>query len=230
MFGYFAGSIFGFAYVTSAHRRHHHFNPAAADRPARQHDRRRANHHPHHHRSHRFLCRLALSVQRRRAGNLSHDNMITGGLMIFMSGAFWAVYVIYSKTLIQTYGSVKIIAAVAGALQRCPPWLSYRRHLGNHHQPGQNAILSLCSISLSSARCSPSAHGTMRSACCSPTAVGASLYLIPVFAIAAGEPAARRNRYNHDSHRRRHYPAWRCHCPVWSNISQNPGAKQHLTL
>ena len=108
MFGYFAGSVFGFAYVSSAVG-----GIVISTQPL-------------------LIALLAGVIGAERVTvptiiglivsfigslylfsgdaqeHLSQSHMIIGGLLIFTSGAFWAVYVIYSKSLIQTYGSVKL--------------------------------------------------------------------------------------------------------------------------
>ena len=111
--------------------------------------------------------------------------MIIGGLLIFMSGAFWAVYVIYSKSLIRTYGSVKLsllslaIATLPALLFISPGTWETTLNLD------RNAIFSLVYLTFIGTLVTLGtwnyAVGLLR-----PTAVGASLYLIPVFAIAAG--------------------------------------------
>src|SRR6185436_13424540 len=108
MFGYFSGSVFGFAYITSAIG-----GIVISTQPL-------------------LIALLASVIGAERVtvptiiglvvsfigslylfsgdaqGNLSHSHMIIGGLLIFMSGAFWSVYVIYRKSLIQSYGSIKL--------------------------------------------------------------------------------------------------------------------------
>ncbi len=111
--------------------------------------------------------------------------MIIGGLLIFMSGAFWAVYVIYSKSLIQTYGSVKLsllslaIATLPALVFISPSTWETTISLD------QNSILSLFYLTFIGTLVTLGtwnyAVGLLR-----PTAVGASLYLIPIFAITAG--------------------------------------------
>ena len=185
MFGYFAGSVFGFAYITSAIG-----GIVISTQPL-------------------LIALLASVIGAERVavptivglivsfigslylfsgdaqGNLSHSHMITGGLLIFMSGAFWAVYVIYSKSLIQTYGSVKLsllslaLATLPALLFISPGTWETTRSLD------QNAVLSLVYLTFIGTLVTLGtwnyAVGLLR-----PTAVGASLYLIPIFAIAAG--------------------------------------------
>ncbi len=185
MFGYFAGSVFGFAYITSAIG-----GIVISTQPL-------------------LIALLASVIGAERVtvptiiglivsfigslylfsgdaqGNLSQSHMIIGGLLIFMSGAFWAVYVIYSKSLIQTYGSVKLsllslaIATFPALLFISPSTWETTMSLD------QNAIFSLFYLTFIGTLVTLGtwnyAVGLLR-----PTAVGASLYLIPVFAITAG--------------------------------------------
>ncbi|MEQ1523310.1 MAG: DMT family transporter [Aestuariivirga sp.] len=185
MFGYFAGSVFGFAYVSSAVG-----GIVISTQPL-------------------LIALLASVIGAERVtvptiiglivsfagslylfsgdaqGNLSHNSMITGGLLIFMSGAFWAVYVIYSKSLIQTYGSVKL-SLLSLAIATLPALFfispgTWATTVGLN----QNSILSLAYLTFIGTLVTLGtwnyAVGLLR-----PTAVGASLYLIPIFAITAG--------------------------------------------
>jgi drug/metabolite transporter (DMT)-like permease len=185
MFGYFAGSVFGFSYITSAIG-----GIVISTQPL-------------------LIALLASVIGAERVtvptiiglivsfvgslylfsgdaqGNLSHASMIVGGLLIFMSGAFWAVYVIYSKSLIQTYGSVKLsllslaIATLPALVFISPSTWETTLNLD------QNAVFSLFYLTFIGTLVTLGtwnyAVGLLR-----PTAVGASLYLIPVFAITAG--------------------------------------------
>jgi drug/metabolite transporter (DMT)-like permease len=109
--------------------------------------------------------------------------MIIGGLLIFMSGAFWAVYVIYKKPHPDLWVS-KALVAVAGNCN-APALVFIARHLGTTSNLDQNAIFSLFYLTFIGTLLTLGtwnyAVGLLR-----PTAVGASLYLIPVFAITAG--------------------------------------------
>ncbi len=185
MFGYFAGSVFGFAYITSAIG-----GIVISTQPL-------------------LIALLASVIGAERvtvptiiglivsfAGSLylfsgdaqqglSQSHMIIGGLLIFMSGAFWSVYVIFSKSLIQTYGSMKLsllslaIATLPALLFISPSTWATANGLE------QNAIFSLLYLTLIGTLLTLGtwnyAVGLLR-----PTAVGASLYLIPIFAISAG--------------------------------------------
>ncbi len=185
MFGYFAGSVFGFSYITSAIG-----GIVISTQPL-------------------LIALLASVIGAERVtvptiiglivsfigslylfsgdaqGNLSHASMITGGLLIFMSGAFWSIYVIYSKSLIQTYGSVKLsLLSLAIATLPALVFISPSTWMTTINL-NQNAVFSLLYLTFVGTLVTLGtwnyAVGLLR-----PTAVGASLYLIPVFAIAAG--------------------------------------------
>ncbi len=185
MFGYFAGSVFGFAYITSAIG-----GIVISTQPL-------------------LIALLASVIGAERVtvptiiglivsfigslylfsgdaqGNLSHASMITGGLLIFMSGAFWAVYVIYSKSLIQTYGTMKL-SLLSLAIATFPALLFISPNTWKTTiNLDQNAIISLVYLTFIGTLVTLGtwnyAVGLLR-----PTAVGASLYLIPIFAITAG--------------------------------------------
>ena len=185
MFGYFAGSIFGFAYVTSGVG-----GIIISTQPL-------------------LIALLASFFGTERitiptviglvvsfagtfylfsggnSGAGTHENIITGGLMIFVSGFFWSVYVIFSKTLIQSYGSFKIMALSimlaalpALAFASSGTWETVRNI-------DRNAIFALLYLTLIGTLLTVSTwnYATAR---LQPTTVGASLYLIPVLAVASG--------------------------------------------
>jgi drug/metabolite transporter (DMT)-like permease len=185
MFGYFSGSVFGFAYVSAAVG-----GIVISTQPL-------------------LIALLASVIGAERVtvptiiglivsfigslylfsgdaqGDLSQSHMIIGGLLIFMSGAFWAVYVIYSKSLIQSYGSIKLsllslTIATLPALAFISP-STWSTTVGLDHY----SILALCYLTIVGTVLTLGtwnyAVGLLR-----PTAVGASLYLIPIFAITAG--------------------------------------------
>jgi drug/metabolite transporter (DMT)-like permease len=185
MFGYFAGSIFGFAYVTSGVG-----GIIISTQPL-------------------LIALLAgiFGIERitiptiiglivsfvgtfylfsgDTSGAGTHANIITGGLMIFASGFFWSIYVIFSKTLIQSYGSFKIMALSimlaalpALAFASSSTWETTRNL-------DRNAIFALLYLTLIGTLLTVSTwnYATAR---LQPTTVGASLYLIPVLAIVSG--------------------------------------------
>lgn len=185
MFGYFAGSIFGFAYVTSGVG-----GIIISTQPL-------------------LIALLAGFFGTERitiptiiglivsfagtfylfsGGNSeggTHENLIKGGLMIFASGFFWSVYVIFSKTLIQAYGSFKIMAL--SIMLAAVPSLAFAS-LGTWETVrnlDRNAIFALLYLTLIGTLLTVSTwnYATAR---LQPTTVGASLYLIPVLAIVSG--------------------------------------------
>ena len=183
MFGYFAGSIFGFAYVTTGIG-----GIIISTQPL-------------------LIALLASFFGTERitiptiiglvvsfAGTLylfsgdssgSHENLIIGGLMIFACGFFWSVYVIFSKSLIQAYGSFKI-TALSSILATLPAlafassgtWETVR-------SLDRNGLLTLCYLTFVGTLLTVSTWN-FATARLQPTTVGASLYLIPVLAIASG--------------------------------------------
>lgn len=185
MFGYFAGSIFGFAYVTSGVG-----GIIISTQPL-------------------LIAILAGIFGTERitiptiiglivsfvgtvylfsgdtSGAGAHENVIIGGLMIFASGFFWSIYVIFSKTLIQSYGSFKIMALSimlaalpALAFASSGTWETAR-------DLDRNAIFALLYLTLIGTLLTVSTWN-YATAQLQPTTVGASLYLIPVLAIASG--------------------------------------------
>lgn len=185
MFGYFAGSIFGFAYVTSGVG-----GIIISTQPL-------------------LIAILASFFGTERitvptiiglvvsfAGTLylfsgdtpagtTHENIVAGGLMIFACGAAWAVYVIFSKSLIQTYGSFKI-TALSSILATLPAlaftssgtWQTAR-------SLDTNGLLALFYLTFIGTLLTVSTWN-FATARLQPTTVGASLYLIPVLAVASG--------------------------------------------
>ncbi len=185
MFGYFAGSVFGFAHVSAAIG-----GIVISTQPL-------------------LIALLASVIGAERVTvptiiglivsfigslylfsgdaqeNIGRSSMITGGLLIFMSGAFWAVYVVFSKSLIQTYGTMKLsllslaIATFPALLFISPSTWETTLSLD------QNAAFSLFYLTFIATLVTLGtwnyAVGLLR-----PTAVGASLYLVPIFAITAG--------------------------------------------
>jgi drug/metabolite transporter (DMT)-like permease len=115
----------------------------------------------------------------------AHQNLVIGGLMIFVSGLFWSIYVIFSAPLIRTYGSFKI-AALSNTLAAVPALgLASHNTLATLTRLDGGAIGSLAFLTLIGTLLTVSTWN-YASARLKPTTVGASLYLIPVLAIAAG--------------------------------------------
>ncbi len=119
------------------------------------------------------------------ADGTSHQNLIIGGLMIFVSGFFWAVYVIFCAPLVRTYGSFKITAL--STILATLPALAFAS--ASTLQTVQNlnaaALGALAYLTIIGTLLTVSTWN-FATARLKPTTVGASLYLIPVLAIAAG--------------------------------------------
>jgi drug/metabolite transporter (DMT)-like permease len=115
----------------------------------------------------------------------SHQNLIIGALMIFVSGFFWAIYVIFCAPLIRTYGSFKItalstiLAAVPASAFASGSTVNTIKSLD------ASAIGALAYLSVIGTLLTVSTWN-FATARLKPTTVGASLYLIPILAIAAG--------------------------------------------
>jgi drug/metabolite transporter (DMT)-like permease len=115
----------------------------------------------------------------------SQRDIVTGGVMIFLGGIFFAVYAIASPKLVRTYGSAKValLATIACAL----PSLAFLSGstLGTLRGLNGDAWFALAFLTL---------IGTLlcvvtwnyAAARLQPSTVGASLYLLPVFAVLAG--------------------------------------------
>ena len=119
------------------------------------------------------------------AAGVSQLDLITGGTMIFVSGCFWAIYVLFSAPLVKKYGSFKI-AALSNILALVPAlvfissstWTSVTTL--DLSAWGSLAYLTLIGTLLTLSTWNyATAHFP-------PSTVGASLYLIPIIAVAAG--------------------------------------------
>jgi drug/metabolite transporter (DMT)-like permease len=114
----------------------------------------------------------------------AHQNLIIGGLMIFVSGLFWAIYAIFCAPLIRAYGSFKI-TALSTSLAAVPAF-AFASHntLTTIKNLDAGAIGSLAYLTLIGTLLTVSTwnYATAR---LKPTTVGASLYLIPILAVAA---------------------------------------------
>ena len=113
------------------------------------------------------------------------SDLIIGGLMIFTCGIAWAIYVIFSKPLVEKYGTLKI---TAWSLILCaPPALVFASSstwsaIANMRPADWQALFFLSVVATFIALIAWNfASGHMRS-----SNMGASLYLVPVLAVAAG--------------------------------------------
>jgi drug/metabolite transporter (DMT)-like permease len=112
-------------------------------------------------------------------------DIIAGGTMIFLGGVFFSVYAIASPKLVQKYGSAKIalLATILCAL----PSLAFisQNTLQTFRSLNGEAIFALTFLTLVGTLLCV-ATWNYAAARLPPTTVGASLYLIPVLAVLAG--------------------------------------------
>jgi drug/metabolite transporter (DMT)-like permease len=113
------------------------------------------------------------------------EDLLIGGLMIFAAGIFWSVYVIYCKRLIQTYGSFKI-TALSSILCAIPSLLFLSSTtLPTVQTLDHSALIALAYLTFIGVLLTVSTWN-YAAAALNPNAVGSSLYLIPVLAILSG--------------------------------------------
>jgi drug/metabolite transporter (DMT)-like permease len=109
----------------------------------------------------------------------------TGGVMLFVAGIAWAVYVIFSKPLIQKYGTIKITtwSLVLCALPALPFYsTSTWSVVLAFNASAWFALFFLSAISTLIAVATWNyAAGQLKA-----STVGATLYLVPVLAVTAG--------------------------------------------
>lgn len=113
------------------------------------------------------------------------SNLIIGGMMIFTCGIAWAIYVIFSKPLVEKYGAFKI---AAWSLILCaPPALVFASSstLGAIAEMRTEDWQSLFFLSVIATFIALGAwnfaSGHLRS-----STMGASLYMVPVIAVVTG--------------------------------------------
>ncbi len=115
----------------------------------------------------------------------SQRDIIAGSITIFLSGIFFSIYAIASPKLVQKYGSAKIalLATICCAL----PSLAFISQTTWPTLRGLNgeAIFALVFLTIIGTLLCV-ATWNYAAARLPPTTAGASLYLIPVFAVAAG--------------------------------------------
>lgn len=115
----------------------------------------------------------------------SQRDIVAGGIMIFLGGIFFSVYAIASPKLVHKYGSAKIalLATIACAL----PSLAFisQTTLPTLLSLNGEAIFALAFLTIVGTLLCV-ATWNFAAARLPPTTVGASLYLIPVFAVLAG--------------------------------------------
>ena len=119
------------------------------------------------------------------ASGLARSDLLIGSGLIFLSGAAWSIYVVLCKPLIQRYGSYKI-SALTLAIAAFPSFswslatpCRWRMNLN------ASALFSLFFLIVVATFMALMlwnfATGILR-----PTAIGATLYLVPVLAVLSG--------------------------------------------
>jgi drug/metabolite transporter (DMT)-like permease len=118
------------------------------------------------------------------AGVISQRDLLIGGALIFAAGITWAIHVVFSKSLIQKHGAIKI-TCLTNMLIALPalPFLTSGM-IGKVINLNSDAMLALVVLHTFGAAGVISwniAAGHAR-----PTLVGASLYVVTVLAVFAG--------------------------------------------
>ena len=119
------------------------------------------------------------------APGISRLDLIEGGAMIFLSGLAWAVYVVWSRSLVQKYGAFKI-GALSFLIATVPMLLfasatTIPAALSLDAKSGFALFYLVVPSTFLTVGTWNYATGQLR-----PATVGASLYLIPPVAIGAG--------------------------------------------
>lgn len=118
-------------------------------------------------------------------GSISLPDMINGGLLFLMCDIGWAVYVVFSRPLVQKYGTLKISAWVL--LFTAVPALAFASGttFGTLASLDSHSIFALLFLSVvGTVVCTVTWNYAVQYL--SATTMGASLYLIPLLAVAAG--------------------------------------------
>ena len=116
---------------------------------------------------------------------IPRNEILIGSALIFLAGLAWSVYVVFSKPLIQRYGSYKISALTLTIA--APPLLvlASEKTLDVALSLDSAALFALFFLVVIATFISLMlwnfATGALR-----PTAVGASLYLVPILAVLSG--------------------------------------------
>lgn len=115
----------------------------------------------------------------------SNRDVVFGCVLIFFSGVAWSIYVVFSRSLIQTYGALKItgISNIVIVLPLLP--LISGNTVNTLTSLPQDAIISLLFLTFIGATASVVtwnyAAGIVK-----PSLLGAALYVVPVLAVLAG--------------------------------------------
>jgi drug/metabolite transporter (DMT)-like permease len=185
MFGYFLGSIFGYAYVPAGFG-----SMIIAVQPllialiAAMIGADRLNTYSISGLIISFVGSIYLFAGN-AGGDMKSSDMLWGGLLLLVCDVCWAVYVIYSKPLVRKYGTMKFSAL--SLLLCAPPALLFASGTTLHAVvalDGQ-AWLSLLFLSvIATLICLVTWNFAVPHL--SSTTMGASLYLIPVLAVLSG--------------------------------------------
>jgi drug/metabolite transporter (DMT)-like permease len=118
-------------------------------------------------------------------GAIPFADMIKGGLLFLVCDIGWAIYVVFSRPLVQKYGTFKISAWVL-FLTAVPSLAFFSGSTVNTLMSlDGNALFSLLFLSIvGTVICVVTWNYTVQHL--SATTMGASLYLIPLLAVAAG--------------------------------------------
>ena len=119
------------------------------------------------------------------ASGIARGDLLIGSGLIFLSGAAWSVYVVLSRPLIQRYGAYKISALTLAIAAPPVLFLASGNTLNVALHLNASALFSLFFLIVIATFLSLMlwnyANGILR-----PTAIGASLYLVPVLAVVSG--------------------------------------------
>ena len=118
-------------------------------------------------------------------GAIPFADMVKGGLLFLVCDIGWAIYVVFSRPLVQKYGTFKISAWVL-FLTAVPSLVFFSGSTVNTLMSlDVNALFSLFFLSVvGTVICVVTWNYTVQHL--SATTMGASLYLIPLLAVAAG--------------------------------------------
>jgi drug/metabolite transporter (DMT)-like permease len=118
-------------------------------------------------------------------GDISSADMIQGGLLFLFCDVGWAIYVVFSRPLVQKYGTFKISAWVL-VLTAVPSLAFYSpTTLTTLMNLDRQLLFSLLFLSVvGTVICTVTWNYAVQHL--SATTMGASLYLIPLLAVAAG--------------------------------------------
>ncbi|MGB9143683.1 MAG: DMT family transporter [Aestuariivirga sp.] len=119
------------------------------------------------------------------ASGLPRNDLLLGSGLIFLSGTAWSIYVVLCKPLIQRYGSYKISALTLAIAALPLVFMVSRNTLNVALNLNASAFFALFFLVVVATFMALMlwnyATGVLR-----PTAIGATLYLVPVLAVVSG--------------------------------------------